>query len=475
MGKSTTTGADATDRRLTRWIARGAAGRVIDLLTFRNMAVKQKFLYFGLGVSLWYVVIAAIGAWRQPDWSGLAAIAAALLIAHTLLILFAITATRSFTLPIHEINRQIRELTSGELTHLAPIQVTAHDEVGELTLRFNGLLDALRELQTFRKVIEQDDSTAEVLRRLERVFRDKGLTDHQILVLDPTGRHLRLASGEGMPRYCAASLAESAILCRAFKTGSTVASASYRGICPQFEDGTCDHRCIPLVLGGVTSGVVQVVHPRVEGVAADEMRTRVDRVRRFVDEALPVLEARRLTETLRESAMRDALTRLYNRRFLDEMAVKITSLVRRRQGSLGVIMCDLDHFKRVNDTHGHAVGDQVLREVAAALMESARTSDFVIRYGGEEFLLLLHDTDNAGAVCAAERMRLAVERKEIVTGGGSLHVTMSFGVSAYPSDNTLFSEAIRRADLALYGAKSAGRNRVLAHDTAAVPTAILPG
>jgi len=455
------------DRRTDGTVATGPARRLLDFVTFRNMPVRRKFTYFTAGVSLWYLVIGGVGILYQPGWAGIVAIGVALGIAHVLLILFAVTAARSFTVPIHQINRQIREITSGELTHLAPIKVIARDEVGELTLRFNGLLGALRELQTFRKVIEQDDTTEQVFRRLARVFEENGMEAHQVLVLDEARRSLRPAFGEEPPRWCAAAVAESALLCRAFKTAGPVSSDAYPGICPLFDGRSGEHHCMPLILGGTTSGIVQIVHPRVEGEEAREVRTRVDHVRRYVHEALPVLEARRLTETLRESAMRDGLTRLYNRRFLEEMAVQVATLVRRRKGSLGVILCDVDHFKKVNDTHGHGVGDQVLREVAAVLTEAARSSDFVIRYGGEEFLLLLHDADVTGAFLVAERIRAAMERREIATVDLALHVTMSFGVAAFPGHGDTFADVVRMADQALYAAKAGGRNRVMAFDAGA--------
>ena len=124
-------------------------------------------------------------------------------------------------------------------------------------------------------------------------------------------------------------------------------------------------------------------------------------------------------------------------------------------------MCDIDHFKRVNDDHGHGTGDTVLRNVAAALLSTVRTSDHVIRYGGEEFLLLLHDTDRNGAALVAERVREAVALRETNTGSATLKVTISLGVAEFPTDDASFWEVVHHADEALYAAKHSGRNRVV--------------
>jgi diguanylate cyclase (GGDEF)-like protein len=126
-------------------------------------------------------------------------------------------------------------------------------------------------------------------------------------------------------------------------------------------------------------------------------------------------------------------------------------------------MADLDHFKHVNDRFGHAGGDAVLRSVAAVLRSSIRSEDLVARWGGEEFILLLPETDRAGAWQAAEKVRLAVAAREIPVDATPVRVTASFGVAAHAPDRTLDS-TIADADRALYRAKEEGRDRVLVHE-----------
>lgn len=163
--------------------------------------------------------------------------------------------------------------------------------------------------------------------------------------------------------------------------------------------------------------------------------------------------------TLYESVVRDGLTGLYNRKFLLEALEKEMAYASRHDVPLSVVMIDLDHFKMVNDTHGHVAGDQVLVQTSKVLSETTRIEDVVARYGGEEFALLLRDTNlDEGARCA-ERVRQAIANAQVDLGTKSLKVTASFGVALYRVDMTA-ETLLQQADQALYRAKALGRNRV---------------
>ncbi len=172
-------------------------------------------------------------------------------------------------------------------------------------------------------------------------------------------------------------------------------------------------------------------------------------------------EVHKLQEQLREQAVRDPLTGLYNRRYLDEALGREMLRAARYGHPIGIVMCDIDHFKAVNDKYGHAVGDEVLRVSAELLGANARGSDIVCRFGGEEFLLLLPDAALDVTHKRAERLRAELAAKRITLGSAVVQVTASFGVAALPEHGTTSDQLILAADKAMYKAKEAGRDRVV--------------
>lgn len=174
-------------------------------------------------------------------------------------------------------------------------------------------------------------------------------------------------------------------------------------------------------------------------------------------------EIGRLQVALQELAVRDSLTGLYNRRYLDETLDREVSRARREGNPLSLVMLDIDYFKRVNDTYGHQVGDEVLRTLAATLSADIRAEDVACRYGGEEFLILLPNMPLETAMLRAEAWRAAVERLSIAHGNFQLKFTISLGVSAYPDHGKTPDDLTRCADQALYQAKREGRNQVSIH------------
>jgi diguanylate cyclase (GGDEF)-like protein len=175
-----------------------------------------------------------------------------------------------------------------------------------------------------------------------------------------------------------------------------------------------------------------------------------------------VIETKQLMSTLRESSLVDGLTGLYNRRFLQDHSNQIIAGVLRRKKQISLLMCDMDYFKQVNDEHGHDIGDLVLKDTSHILKNSIRESDVVIRFGGEEFLILLIDTDPDYGIQVAQKIRENIENYKFKSSkGGILKKTLSIGVSEFPKDTDGFWQAIKFADVALYRAKDTGRNKAI--------------
>jgi len=171
-------------------------------------------------------------------------------------------------------------------------------------------------------------------------------------------------------------------------------------------------------------------------------------------------EYKRLQSHLESMANTDSLTGLHNRQSFMHRAEKEFNRARRYARPLSAVMIDVDHFKNINDAHGHAVGDEVLRQVSAICQYSLRGSDLLGRIGGEEFVLLLPDTPLANAMFVAERMREQLAKTPIQLEGLIIPITASFGVASVAENDINFDSVLERADSAMYNAKHDGRNRV---------------
>ncbi len=192
----------------------------------------------------------------------------------------------------------------------------------------------------------------------------------------------------------------------------------------------------------------------------DELRARVRAGKRILELQAALLRAH---DTLQYESAHDALTGLWNRGAIIGFLKNEVERQQRARQPLGVMMADVDHFKKINDTHGHLVGDTVLKEVGRRLAESVRTYDWVGRYGGEEFLVIVPGCKPGDLAAGAERLRRCIAEPKFETSAGSLEVTLSLGIASgsdngeYPQNSEML---LRAADTALYAAKAAGRNRV---------------
>ncbi|WP_342130849.1 sensor domain-containing diguanylate cyclase [Hydrogenophaga sp. OTU3427] len=184
-------------------------------------------------------------------------------------------------------------------------------------------------------------------------------------------------------------------------------------------------------------------------------------------------EIQQLQQQLQDQAHRDVLTGLFNRRYLQDMLARELARCHREGTPLCVMMIDIDHFKQVNDRHGHQVGDEVLRRLGLLLSTEARHEDVPCRYGGEEFVLLLPRMSLEAGRMRAEQWRESFSRIVVPTATGHHATTLSVGVAAFPAHGRTADELLRCADLALYQAKALGRDRVVVHATPS--PAVQPG
>jgi diguanylate cyclase (GGDEF)-like protein len=331
------------------------------------------------------------------------------------------------------------------------------------------MVNGLARASHFKQAIEEDEAKVEIYQRLSTTLQDEfNLHDFSIYEVSQNKNEMSSVIVDGTLsaacHWCNPQILERSETCRVRRTGHLVDGFVQPDICYAFNppadasNRDYGYMCFPIIQSGTVGSIVQLVVKREE---QERVRTALPYINVYLREAAPVLEARRLTETLKESSLRDPMTGLNNRRYLEEYVETLLANVRRQQIHLSIMMLDLDYFKMVNDDYGHDAGDAVLKALSQVLKQSVRSSDMVIRYGGEEFLIVLQDTTEPDADQVAENIRRAVEKLRVNVGGAMLQKTISIGLSDYPADSSTFWQAVKFADVALYRAKQTGRNRVV--------------
>ena len=347
---------------------------------------------------------------------------------------------------------------------LSSLMLDRADEIGDVMRATKELMDRMQGISSFRQKIEADSSVGEIFHRLGRVFSTQlGLTIFAFHEINAEGALVPAYTSppelkEGLPEF---NLAND---CRCKRTATIVYSLPDPEICRVCQlDNVVNYCCVPMLVGGSVLGVLQFILPfSMYDSAEKEVSESLAVAQSYLAEALPVIEAKRSASRLQDMATTDQLTGLYNRHYLEICLDPITAGIKRRGSNLGVLLCDVDFFKQINDTYGHDAGDLVLTELAAILLKCVRSSDLVFRFGGEEFLILLLDVHSAMVDKVAEKIRATVQSTLFSCNGSELSKTISIGISEFPEMQAKgVWETIKQADVALYHAKAAGRNRVV--------------
>ena len=253
--------------------------------------------------------------------------------------------------------------------------------------------------------------------------------------------------------------------CWALRTGHPhlVLAGDATAPCAHAVGLTNTYLCIPILAQGEALGILHFQSTEegpVEAEAELSLKTT------FAGQVGLSVANIRLREALRTQSIKDPLTGLYNRRYLTEMLDREIRRAVRAEQPLGILILDLDHFKKFNDTYGHDAGDTVLREAASFLTRSIRVEDIVCRFGGEEFVIILPTADLSSAHARAERIRSKLRELTVMHQGQSLGmITISVGVATLPMHGTSPKELLEAADAALYRAKRDGRDRVVDADS----------
>lgn len=320
----------------------------------------------------------------------------------------------------------------------------------------------LSNLYQFKKEIELDNTKEEIYNRLSEIFINQfKISNFTFIEVDVAKHKMNTTKEVGNTFYCKENIENEPQLCRAARTKNDVITTQFHNTCPYFEKENKFHYCISTDISKDIYLIINFVFDTKEEL--DYLKEKISYIKSYINEAAPSIEVKLLMEALQQSAFRDGLTGLYNRKFLEEHTKKLIPQALRDKFNIGVLLLDMDHFKAVNDEYGHDIGDKVLKELSRILNETVRESDLIIRYGGEEFIVLLVNIKSEeDALAVANKIRTKVSENEIdVYAGSKLRKTVSIGLSMFPEDSSSLESVIKQADIALYEAKSKGRNKVI--------------
>jgi len=399
----------------------------------------------------------------------------------------------------HAIKRLVHmanKIVSGDLSELATID--RKDEIGQLGHSFNLMVDKLKDqidtLET--RVAERTREQTQLVAEMEQsnsettMLKDANVVLHECRTSEEVFRAVSLIIANAFPEssgslyslgyegqqlevvadwHCASENLGAIYnydACFAMRRGTTYVYHVDDGqlSCPHFtESAETATVCIPISAYGDTFGVLSVCFRE---IPADQHKRMISLFEDISEYAASALANLRLRMRLQQQSIRDPLTGLFNRRYMDEVLRQEESRASRSASQVGIIMMDVDHFKRFNDTYGHEAGDEMLRNLGEILRDHFRDSDITCRYGGEEFIAILPDITLGQCKAKAEHLRAVVERSaSIIHISETLSITLSLGVALFPLHGDTMRTVVRLADDALYQAKAEGRNRVVgAHE-----------
>ena len=313
-------------------------------------------------------------------------------------------------------------------------------------------ISQLAEIFKFKRVIEEDLSVTTILNRLIEVIEKFEINHYALIGIDNTEKKIFYLVKKG--EICC-NVETNYEICRAYRLKHEINSKDYNHIC-EFHSCNNEYYCLPFSAEGNFTGILKIMYKD------ENISDKLAYIKAYLKEASSIIESKYTLELLKKQNIKDPLTGLYNRRYLEEILPKILASANRNKTKIGFLMIDIDYFKKVNDTYGHDAGDNILKGVSTIILNTIRESDIPVRFGGEEFLIVLTDlktTDDLLKV--AEKIRQTIEKSKFSTNKKLIQKTVSIGATLYPDFCKKAWECIKYADLALYKAKNTGRNKVI--------------
>ena len=349
------------------------------------------------------------------------------------------------------------ELKSNLTTFVSRSNFSCADPLEESKTIIHELADVYK----FKKTIELDPNKDAIYERVYYILKEKFNIHHfSFFEVNKSNKERTLLySTEEEEQFCNHNTMINALECRAVRTDADVISTDFSGLCQNCKSSQSEYTCIPFNINEDVSLVINILSDDKEKL--DLINQDISMIKSYLDAMKPVVESRILMEKLRDSSLRDGLTGLYNRRFLEEYIDQEQAHILREKINYDIMMIDIDFFKLVNDNYGHDVGDTVIKALSDILQGSIRDSDMAIRYGGEEFLILLRHTTPEATMKIASNIHTTFRQRKFTAGNETIEKTLSIGIAKLPEDGDSIWKVIKYADTALYSAKNTGRDKIV--------------
>ena len=337
------------------------------------------------------------------------------------------------------------------------IFLTAHktDNIEDPIIDVENTVTRLSDIYKFRKTIEHDEKISEVYKRLAVILEDKfNICDFNFIEADTTNKTTEIVYIN--KEILCDPLSDG---CRSDRTNTLVDSCQFKTVCEKFSDENKTYLCMPYSISNDMDFIISLVSNSEE--EHERVRALLPLIQDYVDAAKPEIVSKKLMQVLERSAQTDPLTGLYNRKFLEKYIDNNLYKGIYAKKQCGLMMVDIDLFKLINDNYGHDIGDIAIKTISNTLLDVITPNDVVIRFGGEEFIVIVTDCTEDRLANMAEDIRVAFSQQKIQANNEEFSKTVSIGTSLFPNKNKNFWKYIKQSDIALYSAKQTGRNKVV--------------
>ena len=369
---------------------------------------------------------------------------------------------REASLWLNEIIEKLETVLTGiERNLTAFVHNRATNMTNDKLLSAKKIIEDISEIYNYKKTIETDLTKDDIYYRLVLVLRDKlQIKSFYIFENDLIKDERSIVFSTKDIKPCCAINKNVKEQCRAERTDTIVLSENFPEICRVATCKNCtDYLCIPFLINEQKSVTVHILSEDKEDLK--HIKNQIGIIKKYLEETKPILESRMLMDVLRERNLVDGLTGLYNRKYLDEFIDKKMPHELEKGTTYAVMFLDIDYFKMVNDTYGHDAGDTILQKLSRTMKDSISEKEFIIRFGGEEFLIIMKNPTPESANELATKINAEFAKLVFTFNNVTFSKTVSIGYAFFPSDTDQIWKCIKFADLCLYEAKETGRNKVI--------------